>query len=363
MSNRFTRNYNIELLRIVAVFSIVFYHYVLTMTTPTGETTLYAEAFAQFAMISFFAISGFGLFLYFEREKPTYLQFIKHRFSRLIPHYYLCLVIVLLTSGTAYISSWGYKYILSYFLFVQNLSLTAQSAINGALWTVALMAQFYLVAPFVYKGIKKHPAITTLSLVLFSIICRLLFDNLVTLKDLEPIYYVVSNIRQLPTTIDIFTIGMFAAYLCNSSSLKPINEKVKRINPIIAVTIFFGLWLLIVIIFKHMLQSNNGLWEPAYSPMLWICSWETLLGVCVMFILIYLFNININFNSLQGKATNCLSSISMLVYYYHMPIKENLMQSEFIIYLLGNTPPLIPILLVAIIVTGFALILKRMTTK
>lgn len=320
MSQCYKRNYNIELLRILAVFTIVFYHYALTMATLSSNQVLYAEAFAQIAMVSFFGISGFGLFLYFDKEKPSYIKFLRHRFSRLIPHYYFCLIVILLTTGSSFLSSWGLKYILGYVFFVQNLSLAVQSAIDGPLWTVALMAQFYIVAPIIYKCIKTHPIFTSVSAISISILSRILFDTYITHMALDPVYYVVCNIRLLPSTIDIFTFGMTTAYFCTSDLCDKLRKKLYQINSLLALFLFASAWLAIVFIFKQLLQYNNGLWEPAYSSMAWICTWESLLGLIVAGFLIFLFNINLDFSSRLGKIAIILSSSSMLVYYYHMPI-------------------------------------------
>lgn len=165
-----SRNLNIELLRVIAVFSIVFYHYFITMLPLPSYIYFFFEALAQVAMITFFTISGFGLYLHFEKSYRSYPQFLKHRLSHLLPHYYLSIIFVIVSSGTVFLSTWGINIVISYFLCIQNLSLTWQSNINGVTWTVALMVQFYLISPLIYRLIKLDSRFVCLFIIIASIL-------------------------------------------------------------------------------------------------------------------------------------------------------------------------------------------------
>ena len=279
-----SRNLNIELLRVIAVFSIVFYHYFITMLSLPSDIYFFFEALAQVAMITFFAISGFGLYLHFEKSYRSYPQFLKHRLSHLLPHYYLSIIFVIVSSGTVFLSTWGIRIVISHFLCIQNLSLTWQSNINGVTWTVALMVQFYLISPLIYRLIKKDSHFVCLFIII-ALVCRYLSGVIVTQLEADSTYYVICNIRQLPMTIDIFALGMLAAKI--SSYKKNILCTIGKLGHRLSLLAFLATFLLIVTC-HFLLISSFGVWDPTTSPVLWVISWETILGLAISWLIIVL---------------------------------------------------------------------------
>lgn len=279
-----SRNLNIELLRVVAVFSIVFYHYFITMLSLSSSQYLFLEALAQTAMIAFFSISGFGLYLYFEKGKRTYFQFLKHRLTHLLPQYYLNILFVVFTTGTVYFSAWGYKIVLSNFLCIQNLNLQWQG-LNGVTWTVALMVQFYLVSPLIYHLMRRNSFFIFLFIVI-AMVCRYISGAIVTHLEVDAVYYVVCNIRQLPMTIDIFALGMLAAKLSNSA--KHYLHRFSNLSHPLSIVAFSVIFLAIVICHNFCISKFNGMWDPTTSPVLWVISWETILGIAISGLIVVL---------------------------------------------------------------------------
>lgn len=353
-----SRNLNIELLRVIAVFSIVFYHYFITMLSLPSDIYFFFEALAQVAMITFFAISGFGLYLHFEKSYRSYPQFLKHRLSHLLPHYYLSIIFVIVSSGTVFLSTWGIKIVISHFLCIQNLSLTWQSNINGVTWTVALMVQFYLISPLIYRLIKKDSRFVCLFIII-ALVCRYLSGVIVTQLEADSIYYVICNIRQLPMTIDIFALGMLAAKI--SSYKKDILCKIGKLGHRLSLLAFLATLLLIVTCY-FLLISSFGVWDPTTSPVLWVISWETILGIALSGLLIGLRHSNTivvsNGGGIIGRTVQRLSACSMIVYYYHMILRDNLLNSGWISFLYANFP-IAAILIIVIIVMLFSMWLSR----
>lgn len=185
------------------------------------------ESLAQLSMISFFVISGFGTWCYLERErsqnrKSGGIQFFVYRLKKIVPAYYFCIAIVVLVTTPVYLSS-QWKAIPVYLLFLQNVFPEYSGSINGVTWTIALMVQFYLVAPLIYALFCKMKWKLYPAAIAFSAMAKFLLGQYITMMIAEngdaTFYYVIANIRQLPTTIDHFVAGMCVAYFLNKKHI------------------------------------------------------------------------------------------------------------------------------------------------
>lgn len=134
-------------------------------------------------------ISGFCLYLPYARhtlcgEKlPSTKNFFRKRVARIIPSYLLCIVIVLIYNifTGAYVSNTfvlngesGFilKDLLTHLTFTFNLSpqVSANTLLNGVLWTVALEVQFYIIFPFIQSCFRKRPIVTYVVMNIISFI-------------------------------------------------------------------------------------------------------------------------------------------------------------------------------------------------
>ena len=139
------RNRNIEVLRAFAIIYMLLYHYASSITglVKSYKGSLFIESLGQFALIGFFVLSGFGLYLSFERletsGKPIqFLPFIKRRLRSLLPQYYLCIgIVLLLTTGIGYLSISHVFHIIQSLFLVQNFA--PGNGINGVTWTIAVL--------------------------------------------------------------------------------------------------------------------------------------------------------------------------------------------------------------------------------
>lgn len=225
------RNKNIESLRGIAILLLLFYHFTVSLTAFNSiHMIMVNEVLCQFAMITFFMISGYGTFLHYQRRencgnKIRGLDYIKQRFHKIAPAYYVCLIFVLLfTTDSAYISRDGFKSIIVYACLLQNLVPSMSGDINGVTWTIALLMQFYLISYPVYRIVKKwgwksYPLFLIFSLCINKVLC-----GIVTTNGAPEVYYVIASIRQIFTTIDIFAFGM----ICGGLTDKHLFEKVRK---------------------------------------------------------------------------------------------------------------------------------------
>ena len=172
----------IEGLRGIAMLWVVLFHYVVVRDTHFADPWI--EAFAAVAPLNivvrngylgvdlFFLISGFLLTLpWFLRGRghgtPSAADFYRRRFARIAPAYYVQLVVLFacvlpMLKGISYWRSDLYVLAanaVAHGLFLHNTTpLTSGSlAINGALWSLAVEAQYYLLVPFLAPLFLRAP--------------------------------------------------------------------------------------------------------------------------------------------------------------------------------------------------------------
>lgn len=172
-------------------------------------------------------LSGFLLFLPFAeaqesgRKNPGVWSFYKKRLLRIVPSYYLCVLIMLLfvalpggsyRNGDGTLNIWYMgRDLLAHATFTHTLfpfSYTG-SPLNGSLWTLGVEMQFYLIFPLVARLFRKKPALT------YALMCAAAFAYRGWVKTLPDttLYF-----NQLPAQLDAYANGMLAA--CVYSALK-----------------------------------------------------------------------------------------------------------------------------------------------
>ena len=174
----------IEGLRGVAVLLVVLFHYVVVREAGASDPWIAAMAawepanravhHGNLGVDHFFGISGFLLALpWFVRARegrpaPSAAAFYRRRWWRIAPAYYLqlaalFLAVLPLLHGWSYWRSDLYVYALNaaaHGLFLHNLAplTSASMGVNGALWTLGVEAQFYLLLPLVAPLFVRRPA-------------------------------------------------------------------------------------------------------------------------------------------------------------------------------------------------------------
>ena len=161
---------NVDILRAVAIITIIVYHcFAISGVTLThflcidkvigygGET----------GVTLFFVLSGFGIacsIINAERKHSPYSwkSFMKKRLKRIIPQYYVCMIILLLITDCAslLLTKQGLVHIVSHALFVHNFTMYTHGSINGAMWALATIVQFYLIALPLQKLLRKNKWVT-----------------------------------------------------------------------------------------------------------------------------------------------------------------------------------------------------------
>jgi peptidoglycan/LPS O-acetylase OafA/YrhL len=151
---------NFDLLRLLLAVSVCLSHVYALSGFPalSGLERIFS---ATLAVKAFFVVSGFLIFMSYERSSSWY-TYARKRLRRIYPAYFTVIVLSALLlfaisreSFTAYFSSAWLKYLAANLLFMNFLQPTlpgvftenALTAVNGALWTLKIEVMFYLSVP------------------------------------------------------------------------------------------------------------------------------------------------------------------------------------------------------------------------
>lgn len=314
-------NKNIDVLRALALLQILLYHAWAVSGTPDFLPAVFAPGLQLSGEIGgtvFFALSGFGIYcsITSDYEKGTfrYKEYLAKRGRRILPPYYFCIIVsVLLVSGE-YVSISGIKHVVLHLLCIHNLFPSAHGSINGALWTIGTIAQFYLIAPLLCKFFRKNGYITFLVTVVVTIAAKAGTYHFLYLSMETPGWYAFYAGRQLFTAIDNFAVGMFAAWLVQKRSpgLKPLRA-----------------WVLIVTaLLIQLFLCSFGLSHGIHTNNLSGFMWHSLIALTIGAIMVGLACAPVLNTT---RVLDCLAKNEYPIYLWHLLIYDNLLQrSEFI---------------------------------
>lgn len=157
-------------------------------------------------------LSGFLLYLPYatNREDPPRRFYLK-RAVRILPSYWFCILVMLfafaLPQGKYPGSGAMWKDLIAHAAFTHNLfpETYFSTPLNGAMWTLAVEVQFYLIAPLVCRLFRKQPAATYGGMLLVTMLYRYFF-----VLPLENTQYMLNR---LPNLLEVYANGMLAAHL------------------------------------------------------------------------------------------------------------------------------------------------------
>ena len=162
-------------------------------------------------------MSGFLLYLPYAREKmegpavPPLKRYFQNRAARILPSYLFAITLALFFIAipqSKYASSAAMtKDIVTHLTFTFTFwrDTCLHTPLNGALWTVAVEVQFYLIFPLLARGVQKKPVITLGTMGLAGILYRLF---VYTQAGDTALY-----LNQMPSFLDVYALGMLGAIL------------------------------------------------------------------------------------------------------------------------------------------------------
>lgn len=187
----------------------------------------------------FFILSGFliGGILLNSRSSPCYYRtFYFRRFFRIIPIYYLWLILLGLAMLIARVwNVWGgaeFRIVTpywAYFIFIQNYfqgSTLLQTYWLSPLWSLAVEEQFYLLAPPVIRNLSPARLLKALlGVLVFSLFLRLFLSSM---YDADHDYWgMIASTDWMPCRADDLALGMIVAVLwANPQSRLRLQQRV-----------------------------------------------------------------------------------------------------------------------------------------
>lgn len=343
------RNKNLDIVRGGAVLIVVIYH-VYAVFVGHGyaigiSNSVVASLIAfggEIGVTLFFIMSGYGIYYsldntYILSGKINYFQYMKKRFLRIAPQYYVSIVVMLLvTENAVLISKEGIKSILSHLTFTHNLWADTHGTINGVLWTMGVIVQFYLVSILLYKCVKKNCVITYVISIAVVISMKYLIFHCIGSQN----YFVYG--RQLITSIDNFVLGMVLAKLIKNGKVHADKYKSCIFSFLSICLIFFYVW-----------YSNTKI---IYADSKIGYCWHS--GMCLLlgFFILSFSMIKFNHKNLIYKFIMFVSNNEYGIYIWHLVIIVTLFDRSPIINIIASKSYVgITLILVAIsIFVGFA---------
>ncbi len=320
--------YALDGLRAVSLILVFMFHnwqqswIYYKIALPNGKNLLNLTIFQQcgyIAIDAFFVLSGFCLFypiaraIFGEAKQTSWKEFYKKRIRRILPGYYVMLILLLIFPALSYVTydtssaSDLFKHfgLHAIFCHIYN-SQTAGSVISTA-WTLAIEVAFYVMFPAVATAFKKKPALTFILMTIIGqgtrFYCAFKLGTDVAITNF-PLGY-----------IDIFGWGMLCAYLVVYARNRLDMKRLKWFMTALSIACIFGVYYFMV-----WMGSNtvNGIDGPTYFRWFFRYIVSALFAV---FIFASAFSIDLWSRRILGnKFFVYLSTISYSFYLWHQNI-------------------------------------------
>ena len=313
------RNYNIDVLRAMAILLIVLYHSwvqcgsvqfswsVLNYLIPLG---------GEIGVTAFFALSGYGIFCSLQKKELSesglsFFSFMKKRFQRVLPQYLMCILVYFTLMGGDAFNWAGVKNIAAHLLFIHNFFPDFHGAINGVFWTMGVIIQFYIVAIPLYLGLKKWRGKFAIACLGFTVIMKIVVYHFF-LSDYSGVqtYYFIYG-RQLYTALDNFVVGMWVAqHLTGERKTLPLRRTLSGV--------LLGFVMLLLVCYEG---TAKGIWADSLLGY----TWHSLLVLALVLIAVSFAQIGIDKNNFCVRIFLWISKYEYGIYVWHLLIINSIL--------------------------------------
>lgn len=338
-------NYGYELRRIgvldgiraAAVILVVWYHFWQQSWIVPAAGTLNLDWLVRNGAIAvdmMILLSGFCLFLPYARsmvygeKELTGKEFYIRRAARILPSYYVSVLLILfcfaLPLGEYSDLTQMLHDLLPHLIFVHNwFSFSLLSThLNGVLWTVAVLVQFYVVFPFLAKTFQKKPFATYGCMTAVGLISSFMISS-----RFEHINQMLC-VNHTLTFFGVFANGMLGAWIYVSWTKE--HQRTKPEELFFTVAALACLWMFKIMCEHRMSYSSDTKWQLDYRFLLSF--------LFLLFVLSTIFSLRWFRALWDNRLMRFLAGISFNLYICHQYIAVKL--KEFHIpYWEGEVPP------------------------
>lgn len=357
------RNRNIDIVRALALLIVLVYHFWVLSGSVASTNILLIDEFiklgGEIGVTIFFLLSGYGIYWSIDNSKLnnnfSYKSYIIKRLKRILPEYYVCLFLVLiLTDNVGYLTKDQILNVLSHCLFIHNLFPSYAGSINGVLWTMGVIFQFYLLAPFIYKAIKNKPYISLTIAIIFTCLCKFILYRYVLFNNNLGNYAFFAGRQIIISVIDNFVVGMVIANIIKDKKLN------LNINKFLKILLFAISLVINIIVYK--IGLNYGIHSNNLSGYIW----HSLLAISLGLTILIYSSIKIRLDFIVTKIFLWIAHYEYGIYLWHLVITINIInKAPFAMNLIskGYFSILFIILLLVNILVGYVFSIMIQTSK
>ena len=304
----YNKNKGLDIFRVFSLLLVVVYHVWVVTNNQSSFNNIVLDTFVplggEIGVTAFFVLSGCTIYLSLTHNKRDYLSFIKKRFARVAPEYYISILIIVLFRPVYF--TWPYiKQLIATLTFTQNI-IPSIHAVNGVLWTMSVTMCFYLLAPLFLNIINKSNIwIVLIACVIITIISKVIFFHYIGKGGIVTDWFWLSRMT-IVTDLDNFVFGMVAGrYMSEPKKSYKWNSLMTIVGTIITLFIISRLGI------------KNGIHTDNLSGYIW----HTLVAACLSLQVLALGRINENSRFVYlNKVVRVLSDNQYGIYVFHLLI-------------------------------------------
>ena len=325
------RNRNIDIVRALSILLIVVYHiYAITnVKLINNNFKLFLQYGGEYGVTVFFMISGFSIYKSLVRRKDNfkYKTFIKDRLKRILPQYYISLIILIIfTGGTVVLFSKAQLLnLLSHIFVMHEFFYKYQGAISEVAWTLTPIFCFYLFAPLLFKCLEKKPKSTVILSVLVTCIIKAIIFNFLAMANTQDAgkYFWLGRI--FFCEIDEFVIGMFLAkYITMPSDNKDKKKLATNIGLMIVSIIMLYFWIFVDKYKVSIITVNTTRLSNCFEAYIWYSVLTLILSLGI-----YGFSqIKINLENPISKGILTIAKHEYGIYIWHLEVIKYLSRTN-----------------------------------